>query len=102
MNYAVLEGKDIINTIVADSLEIAQEITGKTCVEYSDIEFAEPGGTYENKKFIQRQPYASWKLDSNKKWQPPTEYPDDEFFYIWSEEKLSWEKQDIVQDSDSV
>lgn len=98
MNYAVLEGKDVINTIVADSLEIAQEITGKTCVEYSDTEFAEPGGTYENKKFIQRQPFPSWTLDSKKKWQPPTPYPNDEFFYVWSEETVSWQKQETIEE----
>jgi hypothetical protein len=35
-NYAVTDNGIVINTIVADSLEVAEEVTGKTCVEYTD------------------------------------------------------------------
>lgn len=34
--YAVLENGLVINTIVADSKEVAESITGKVCVEYED------------------------------------------------------------------
>jgi|APGre2960657404_1045060.scaffolds.fasta_scaffold41437_3 hypothetical protein len=49
-NFAVLEDNLIINTIVADSKEIAESVTNKTCIEYFD-EIAETGGTYINGVF---------------------------------------------------
>lgn len=38
--------------------------------------------------FIAPQPYASWTLDSNFDWQPPTPMPEGAFY--WDEESLSW------------
>ena len=38
--------------------------------------------------FIAPQPYASWSLDSNNDWQPPTPKPEGDFY--WDEESLSW------------
>lgn len=32
-NYAVIENDIVVNVIVADSLKIAKEVTGKECVE---------------------------------------------------------------------
>lgn len=46
-NFAVIEGENVINTIVADSKEIAEQVTGKTCIKYTN-EPAEIGGTYIN------------------------------------------------------
>jgi hypothetical protein len=43
--------------------------------------------------FVAPQPYASWTLDSNHDWQPPTPMPSDasmENLYEWSEEDLEW------------
>ena len=39
-------------------------------------------------QFVAPQPYASWTLDANNDWQPPTPKPDGE--YYWSEEDLEW------------
>lgn len=36
MNYLVIENDKIVNVIVADSLEIAQEVTGKEVLESRD------------------------------------------------------------------
>ena len=38
--------------------------------------------------FVAPQPYASWTLDSNHDWQPPTPKPEGD--YYWSEEDLVW------------
>jgi hypothetical protein len=38
--------------------------------------------------FYPPQPYASWTLDSNHDWQPPTPKPEGSFG--WDEETLSW------------
>ena len=32
-NYAVIENDKVINVIVADTLKIAKEVTGKECIE---------------------------------------------------------------------
>ena len=42
-NYAVIKNNIVENTIVADSKEIAEEVTGLTCVEYTDENPASPG-----------------------------------------------------------
>jgi hypothetical protein len=42
--------------------------------------------------FFAPQPYPSWTLDSNAKWQAPTPYPKDDKFYNWNEETLSWDE----------
>jgi hypothetical protein len=38
--------------------------------------------------FIAPRPFASWTLDSNHDWQPPTPKPDGE--YSWNEAQLKW------------
>jgi hypothetical protein len=51
-NFAVIEGENVVNTIIANSKEIAEQITGKTCIKYTN-EPAETGGTYINGIFTQ-------------------------------------------------
>ena len=34
--YAVIENGTVINVIVADSKEIAEQVTEKTCIEYTE------------------------------------------------------------------
>lgn len=38
--------------------------------------------------FVAPQPFASWSLDANYDWQPPTPMP--EGYFYWDEESLSW------------
>lgn len=40
--------------------------------------------------FYVPQPYPSWTLDENARWQPPTPMPEDGIFYWWDETTLSW------------
>jgi hypothetical protein len=51
-NFAVLntDGK-IINTIIADSVEIATQATGTTCIELPEFEFG-IGDSYDGTQFI--------------------------------------------------
>ena len=53
-------------------------------------QFAGIGYTYDHVRdeFVAPQPYASWTLDENNDWQPPTPKPDGA--YYWSEEDLEW------------
>lgn len=51
-NFAVLdEYNKVINIIVADSLEIAEQVTGLSCVEYTDQNPAVIGLGYSNGVF---------------------------------------------------
>ena len=52
-NYAVIEHKTIVNVIVADSKEIAEEVTGKLCIELPEIGFG-IGNTWDGTNFIAR------------------------------------------------
>tara|TARA_R110002110_G_scaffold385557_1_gene597173 strand:+ start:667 stop:999 length:333 start_codon:yes stop_codon:yes gene_type:complete len=55
-------------------------------------QFAGIGMTYDavKDKFINPQPYASWALDSDDDWQPPTARPNDDKLYGWDEDSLAW------------
>ena len=41
-NFAVINGGKVSNIIVADTKEIAEEVTGQLCVEYIDSEENQP------------------------------------------------------------
>lgn len=52
-NFAVIEDGKVINTIIADSKSIAEEVTGKVCVEYTDLNPAFVGLSYDGNTFEQ-------------------------------------------------
>ena len=54
--YAVVKENIVENVIVAQSLEIAQEITGNTCIEYTDENPAAIGWAYDGTKFVTPTP----------------------------------------------
>jgi hypothetical protein len=92
-NFAVIDGEDVLNIILAESKEIAEQITGKQCLEFT-TEQAEPGGTYVNETFIPRKPFLSWILNEENVWEAPIAYPevdpDDLKHYTWDELTTSW------------
>ncbi len=55
-------------------------------------QFGGVGYTYDktNDIFVAPKPYASWTLDSNHDWQPPTAMPSDGKDYYWDEDTTSW------------
>jgi hypothetical protein len=50
-NYAVVQNDKVVNVIIADSKEIAEEVTGLLCVEYTDESPAGIGWTYNGSTF---------------------------------------------------
>jgi hypothetical protein len=50
--FAVLNGDTVINIILCDNLEIAQEVTRHPCVEYTNEKPAGVGWTYDGTNFI--------------------------------------------------
>jgi hypothetical protein len=54
-NYAVIENEIVVNAIVADSKKIAEEATGRLCVELPEINFG-IGDTWDGTNFIKPEP----------------------------------------------
>jgi hypothetical protein len=93
MNIAIIENGIVVNTIVCESVELAESITGLTAVEYTDEKPAGINWTYNSttKKFKSPQPFPSWIYNEEiKQWEAPVEYPTDDKRYIWDEQTLSW------------
>jgi hypothetical protein len=93
-NFAVLNGDEVTNILVADSLAVAQSITGATCVECTDNPNAQIGGSYVNKEFRPVKPFPSW-LYANGSWNAPVECPDPETM-VWDEDNLSWISRESI------
>jgi len=55
-------------------------------------QYAGVGYTYDAVAdvFVAPQPFASWTLNNNYDWQPPTPMPNDGEQYSWNEEELEW------------
>ena len=58
--------------------------------------YAGKGFTFDASKgehgaFISPQPWPSWTLDEDCKWQPPTPYPTDGGTYEWNEDAQEWQ-----------
>lgn len=95
-NFAVIDGQNVVNVVFADSKEIAEEITGKSCIECTNNPYAEPGGTYVDGVFYQRKQFPSWVLNEDNYWVPPVAHPEiDEENpkeYVWNEATVSWKQ----------
>jgi hypothetical protein len=89
-NFALVNGNLVINIVVAE--EKPSDVLLGSFIEYNeDTNIAEIDGTYdfENNKFISKQPFASWTLNTeNFKWQAPIEKPQNAT--VWNEESQSW------------
>ena len=55
-NYAIIENDKVINVIVADSKEVAEEVTGLVCIEYTEENPAGIGWTYDGVNFVSPYP----------------------------------------------
>ena len=77
--YAVIDNDIIVNVIVADDLDIAQEVTKRLCIEYTDDNPATISGDYFNGKLYIPQPYPEWTRDEeNGIWVAPEGWVDPE------------------------
>jgi hypothetical protein len=93
MNIAIVENGIVVNTIICESIELAESITGLTAVEYTDTNPAGIDWTYNSttKKFKSPKPYVSWIYNEEiEQWVAPIEYPTDNKSYIWDEQSISW------------
>ena len=86
-HYAQIVNGKVVNVIVADADFVAQSDLDYVLLNRGGI-----GWTYDQQanQFVAPQPYASWTLDENNDWQPPTPRPSSGGPYRWSEEDLEW------------
>ena len=90
--FAVIKNKIVVNCIVADSKEFAEEITQLPCIEYTENNSPQIGITnidtdYVDGYFYSPQIYASWTRDKGV-WLPPTPKPSPDHY--WDESIESW------------
>ena len=79
----------------ADGANWCHNLLGGTWVQTSynnriRKQYAGIGFSYDEEAdvFVAPKPYASWTLDENHDWQPPTAKPEGD--YMWDEDSLSW------------
>ena len=48
--------------------------------------------------FIAPQPFPSWQLDEDMRWEAPVEMPTDGEFYSWDEENLEWVNNESAEE----
>jgi hypothetical protein len=87
----IVAEQDFINSgLVGDSfLWVQTSYNNNFRKQYAGI-----GYTYDkvNDVFILPKPYASWTLDGDHDWQPPTAMPDDGKEYEWNEDTQTWDE----------
>jgi hypothetical protein len=91
--YAVLDDNIVENIIIAESKEIAEQITNKICIQQTSLTgTAEVGGDFYNGIFRPAKPYESWIWsEDNLWWESSILIPDNQQAYYWDEDSLSWE-----------
>lgn len=50
--YAVIDNNTVINVIVCDTKEVAEEVTGKICIESTEDNPASIGSTWNGNNFV--------------------------------------------------
>lgn len=99
--FAELKNNIVQQVVAADDISWCQENLGGEWVQtyYSTQgkNYAGIGDTYhpDVDNFSGQQPFPSWVLDSNYKWQPPVPYPSDGdysqgIYYEWDELNTQW------------
>ena len=79
-------GIDFLNGLLPESGTWVQTSYNRTFRH----NYAGPGHIWDGTGFAAPQPYGSWSLDGDYRWQPPTPYPDDGKVYVWDEDTTSW------------
>ena len=62
-------------------------LLGGTPLRYN---YAGIGSSWDGTGFATAPPFASWTLDADYLWQPPTPMPDDGTLYEWDEDSAAW------------
>jgi len=66
VNFAVIDSNKVVNTIVADTKEIAEEATSKLCVEYTDESPARIGLGWDEATGFEQPPVVVEEAESEE------------------------------------
>lgn len=90
-NYAVYDSERnvVVNVVVAESAEIAEEICGAAIFPTTGIPWI--GWWRSDDTWCPPSPFDSWVWDGNE-WVAPVQKPDDGQNYYWDEDSQSWIK----------
>jgi len=115
-HFAQLDGNNVVTQVIVIDNKDTADVNG-TEKEYIGAAFCERlfGGIWKQTSynanfrknyagigytyqadidaFVPPKPYASWTLDANAHWQPPTPMPTSEtigVYYTWDEANQSW------------
>jgi len=81
-------GIDLLDEIMpTDGAWVQTSYNGSIRHNYAGI-----GDTWDSDAgaFYSPQPYGSWSLDDDYRWQPPIPMPDDGTLYNWDEDTTTW------------
>lgn len=87
-DFAVHDGSLVVNVIVADSQQIAEEVTGLSAIQTDGAPWL--GWTMEPEGWRPPAPFPSWSWTGST-WQAPVPYPTDaEHGATWDEDAQAW------------
>jgi hypothetical protein len=108
-HYAFLDENNIVTEVivgrnedevidgVSDWEEWYGNFRGQVCKRTSynhniRKQYAGIGYSYDpvRDEFVSPRPFASWSLDANNDWQPPTPRPLDDGLWAWNEDTQEW------------
>lgn len=93
-NYAIHDGSRVINVIVAESAQIAEEATGLQAIETEGTPWID--WTIIDGVWAPPQPFSSWTWNGLE-WEAPVPQPGPA--YYWDEESSTWIKPEIPESS---
>lgn len=90
-DYLIYDGNMIVDCIIADSKEIAEEATGMEAYEKIGEEWMGWVKDPDTGEWKNPAPHPTWYFYNNE-WLPPFPKPEDEYEYVWNEERNNWQK----------
>lgn len=94
--WAKIENNKVVDLIIVngdiDGAEFTSNLDGIWIQSPESGPWAQMDGFYDEtkKEFYAPKPWASWTLDRNNVWQPPTPKPTDGKNYAWYEAEQRW------------
>ena len=93
------------NEVEGIGVELCKKLLGGKWVQTSynnNIRYNYAGIGYRYDKqtnaFIAPQPFPSWQLDGQMRWEAPTPMPTDGGFYGWDEANLEWVNKESAEE----
>lgn len=84
-NYALHDGVTVVNVIIADSVAIAEDLSGLSAIETDGTPWM--GWTMEAEGWRPPSPFPSWTWNGSM-WESPVERPTGD--YAWDEDGQQW------------